>query len=71
MFEFKENWLEAHDIGKYISALSNSVAICRKDFPCLIWGIHDDNHEIIGTKFDFRKNVKNEPLEHYLSRQLT
>lgn len=70
-FEFKENWFEAHGIGEYISALSNSAAICRKDFAYLIWGINDDNHEIVGTTFDFRKSVKNEPLEHYLARQLT
>lgn len=70
-FEFKENWFEAHGIGEYISALSNSASICRKDFAYLIWGINDENHKVIGTKFDFRKNVKNEPLEHYLARQLT
>lgn len=70
-FEFKENWFEAHGIGEYISALSNSAAICKKDFAYLIWGINDESHEVIGTKFNFRKNVKNEPLEHYLARQLT
>lgn len=69
-FEFKENWLEAHVIGEYISTLSNSAAICRKDFAYLIWGINDKTHDVVGTKFDFRKNVKNEPLEHYLARQL-
>ena len=68
-FEFKENWFEAHGIGEYISALSNAAAICRKEFAYLIWGVNDETHEIVGTKFDFRKDVKKEPLEHYLARQ--
>ena len=25
-FEFKENWYEAHELGEYISALSNAAA---------------------------------------------
>lgn len=69
-FEFKENWFEAHGIGEYISALSNAAALCRKDFAYLIWGINDETHEVVGTKFDFRRDVKNEPLEHYLARQI-
>lgn len=68
-FEFKENWFEAHGIGEYISALSNSAAVCKKDFAYLIWGVNDETHEIVGTKFDFKKDVKKEPLEHYLARQ--
>lgn len=70
-FEFKENWFEAHGIGEYISALSNAAAICRKEFAYLIWGVNDETHEIVGTKFDFRKGVRKEPLEHYLARQTT
>lgn len=68
-FEFKGNWFEAHEIGEYISALSNAAAICRKEFAYLIWGVNDKTHEVVGTKFNFRKNVKKEPLEHYLARQ--
>ena len=70
-FELKENWFEAHGIGEYISALSNAAAICRREFAYLIWGINDETHEIVGTKFDFRRTVKKEPLEHYLARQTT
>ena len=28
------------------------------------------SHEIVGTTFDYRVDVKNEPLEHYLARQV-
>ena len=70
-FEFKENWFDAQGIGEYISALSNAAAICKKDFAYLIWGINDKTHEITGTTFNFRRDIKNEPLEHFLARQTT
>lgn len=31
-FEFKGNRCEAHEIGEYISALSNAAAICRQEY---------------------------------------
>ena len=62
---------EAHGIGEYISALSNAAALCGKDFAYLIWGVNDETHEIVGAEFDFRKDIKQEPLEHYLARQTT
>ena len=70
-FEFKGNWCEAHEIGEYISALSNAAAICRQEYAYLVWGIKDKTHEVLGTNFDYRIDFKGEPLEHYLARQLT
>lgn len=70
-FEFKENWFDANGIGEYISALSNVATICNKEKAYLIWGINDKTHEVVGTSFNFRINVKNEPLEHFLARQIT
>ena len=35
-----------------------------------MWGVNNDTHEITGTKFDYRIDVKNEPLEHFLARQI-
>ena len=69
--EFKENVNDPNMIGEYISALSNSAAIHNKEFGYLIWGIDDANHKEVGTKFDFQKDVKNEPLEHFLARQIS
>lgn len=68
--EFKENWFEAHGVGEYISALSNAAALCRREYAYLIWGVSDETHEIVGTQFDHRRDVKKEPLEHYLARQI-
>lgn len=47
------------------------MARIQREYGYLVWGIHDETHEILGTTFDFQKDVKNEPLEHYLARQTT
>ncbi len=70
-FEFKENWFEKDELGEYISAMSNSAAILDRDYAYLIWGINDKTHEIIGTKFNQNKEINNEPLQHYLARNLS
>lgn len=35
-----------------------------------VWGVNDATHEIVGTSFDQNRDVKNEPLKHFLARQL-
>lgn len=70
-FEFKDNWYEPDGIGEYISALSNAAAMLGKDEGYLIWGVHDKTHELTNTQFNFHKDVKNEPLEHFLARNIT
>ncbi len=69
-FEFKENWFNADKLGEYISALSNSAKVNGSDFAYLFWGISDEKHEIVGTNFDYNLEINNEPLEHYLLRNL-
>ena len=69
-FEFKENWYEPVGIGEYISSLSNAAAMEGQEFGYLVWGVNNDTHDITGTKFDYRVDVKNEPLEHFLARQV-
>ena len=69
-FEFKENWYEPHALGAYISALANTAALTGERFGYLVWGVKDDSHEIVGTGFSWVADVKREPLEHYLARQL-
>lgn len=70
-FEFKVNWFEPNELGQYISAMSNSAAMEGKKNAYLVWGIDDKTHEIVGTAFDYDVDVKNEPLKHFLARQLT
>lgn len=69
-YEFKENWFDANGIGEYISSLSNTAALNGKEHGFLIWGVNNETHEIVGTTFDYHRDVKNEPLEHYLARKL-
>ena len=69
-FEFKGNWYEPNGIGEYISSLSNAAALEGQAFGYLVWGVNNDTHELTGTKFDYTVDVKNEPLEHFLARQV-
>lgn len=53
--------------GEYISALSNSAAICERETAYMLWGINDKTHEIESTKFSpKKKKVGNEELENWL-----
>ena len=67
--EFKTNndW----ELGKYISALSNSACIHDKPYAYLVFGIENKTHRIIGTTFDANTKAKgNEDLIPWLSRLL-
>ena len=70
-FEFKENWYEPVELGQYISAMSNAAVMRGEDFAYFVWGVKDDDHSIVGTSFKFQVDVKGEPLQHFLARQLT
>ena len=70
-FEFKDNWYNETGIAEYISALSNVAAMHGEENAYLVWGVHNDTHELTGTSFTYHRDVKGEPLEHYLARQIT
>lgn len=55
----------------YISAMSNAAAFHGEEFAYFIWGIKDHTREIVGTNLNYDKDVKNEPIKHYLARLLT
>ncbi len=69
-FEFKENWFDQTQLGQYISALSNSAAIEGRKNAYFVWGIHNDTHDVTGTTFNCNMDIKNEPLKHFLARQI-
>ncbi|MCK5523783.1 MAG: putative DNA binding domain-containing protein [Thiomargarita sp.] len=70
--EFKQNYQDYEGLGEYIAALANSAALCGKTYAYLVWGIHDQTHEIVGTQFKYRRTKKgNEELESWLLRLLT
>lgn len=70
-FEFKKNWFEPRQLGEYISALSNSAALEGREAAYFVWGVDDRTHEPAGTDFDCNRNVKGEPLKHFLARRLS
>ena len=69
-FDFKDNWLEINEIGQYISALSNAAAMAGEVFGYLIWGIDNTTHRYTTTTFNYQKDIKNEPIQHYLARKV-
>ncbi len=69
--EFKVNNDEPQQIGEYISAISNSSALCGKTNGYVIWGVDNNTHNIVGTKFSPHTAKKgNEELESWLLRLL-
>ena len=36
----------------------------------LIWGVHNETHELTGTDFKYTKDVEHEPFEHRLYRNV-
>ncbi len=69
-FEFKTNNPLNEGLGKYISALSNSACLCKKEFAYLVWGI-SDNKDIIGTAVNPLTSKKgNQDLENWLQQML-
>lgn len=70
-FEFKVNWYEPVQLCNYISGLSNSAAMEHRDYAYFVWGVTDDTHEIVGTDFNYQRKYKNEPLQSYISHNLS
>lgn len=69
--EFKQNNFNPEEIGEYISALSNSAALCGKTHAYVVWGIAGQTHDIVGTVFRPATEKRgNEDLESWLLRLL-
>jgi predicted HTH transcriptional regulator len=69
--EFKKDNKDPQDIGEYLSALSNSATLHGRQTAYLIWGIKDDNHNVIGTKFKPKQEkISGQELENWLVTKL-
>lgn len=65
--EFKHNNYSPDMIGRDISALANSAALCEKSCAYMLWGIDDSTHEIVGTDYNLQTLKKgNQELENWL-----
>lgn len=71
--EFKEGNSDAEKIGRDISALANSAALCGRGRAYRIWGVADSNHELVGTTFNpYTKKARgNQDLLIWLRRFLS
>ena len=70
--EFKRNFHDEDEIGERISAIANSACIDNKSFGYLIFGISDDNHEVLGTTFCPKlKMIGKNEFENWLIQNLT
>lgn len=70
--EFKENNGNPEEIGEYLSALSNSAALHRKESGYILWGIANlPGNPVAGTTFrPHEVRIGNEGLEPWLARLL-
>ena len=50
--EFKAKRYQSQEIGEYLSALSNSACLAGKPHGYLVFGIENETHAVVGTKFD-------------------
>lgn len=70
--EFKHDNYKPDMIGEDISALANSAALSEKSSAYMIWGVHDETHEIIGTNHDLQSvKVGQQELENWLRSLLS
>lgn len=66
-FEFKHNNYDPETIGQDISALANGAAYAEKSCAYMIWGVNNETHEIVGTKYDqYTLKIGQQEIESWL-----
>ena len=69
--EFKRDNFNSEEIGEYLSALSNSACLHKKEYGFLIFGVDNKNKKVLGTSFKPKQAKKgNELLENWLTHLL-
>lgn len=69
--EFKIDYWNPQEIGKYLSALANSACYHEQNFGYLVFGIEDETHRLAGTKFKpLHEKKGNQELENWIAIQL-
>ncbi len=70
--EFKENKADPEEIAERICGLANSAALHKRQYGYMVWGIKDDDHELVGTSFKpWAAKKGNEDLVNWLRRTLS
>lgn len=69
--EFKVNNVDPEMIGRTVSALANSAALASQDQGFLIWGVEDEVHAVVGTRFRPHSATKGaEELQSWLLHEI-
>jgi len=69
--EFKVDYWNPQEIGEYLSALANSACNHQQKFGYLAFGIEDETHRLVGTRFKpLHEKKGNQELENWLATQL-
>ena len=69
--EFKKDNTDPEVIGKRISALSNGARLKDKNKGYMVWGVEDETHSVVGTKFKGNSTkAKGQPLAFWLTKSL-
>ena len=59
-------------IGQSISALANSATLSERNCAYMLWGIHDESHEIVGTSYNqYTLKTGNQEIESWLRKLLS
>ncbi|MBR4823984.1 MAG: putative DNA binding domain-containing protein [Spirochaetaceae bacterium] len=70
--EFKHNNFNPDMIASDISALANSATYKGKNQAYMVWGIHNETHEILGTNYNrFSKLIKNQEIGSWLKNTVS
>lgn len=69
--EFKKDNIDARLIGKLCSALANAARIENNDLAYILWGVDDETHQVVGSKFDPEtKKEGNQVFQLWLAQRL-
>lgn len=69
--EIKQNNEDPKAIGEYVSALANGAAYMGQPRGFMAWGIDNDTHQIVGTKFNPKtQKIGGEELENWIAQSL-
>lgn len=72
LLEFKKDNVDPKVIGKLCSALSNAARVAQKEYAYVLWGIENEHHDVVGTKFDpDKETVGNAVFQLWLAQQLS
>lgn len=66
-FEFKVDYIGMDELGRDISALSNSAALAGRKDAYLVLGVDGNRNEVIGTEFNYYAEENGVRIKDYLT----